>query len=120
MTPTLTPTLAPTQALALAMWLLFLRNETMLGGTNGLTDFKSLLGFELTQPATKRGLYITTCAALLGTYYLCRYMVHSKVGKLLVAIRDGEHRLRFIGYQITRYKISICIFLPIILITKNT
>ena len=96
-----------TQALALAMWLLFLRNETMLGGTNGLTDFKSLLGFELTQTSTKRGLYITTCAALLGTYYLCRYMVHSKVGKLLVAIRDGEHRLRFIGYQITRYKIFV-------------
>ena len=95
------------QALALAMWLLFLRNETMLGGTNGLTDFKTLLGFELADPGTKRGLYIAACTALLGAYYLCRYMVDSKLGKLLVAIRDGEHRLRFIGYRITRYKLFV-------------
>ncbi|MDE2732851.1 MAG: urea ABC transporter permease subunit UrtC [Gemmatimonadota bacterium] len=96
-----------TQALALAMWLLFLRNETMLGGTNGLTDFKTLLGFELAEPATKRGLYVVACAALVGAYYLCRYIVGSKLGKLLVAIRDSEHRLRFIGYHITRYKLFV-------------
>ena len=96
-----------TQALALAMWLLFLRNETMLGGTNGLTDFKTLLGFELSDPASKRALYIVACSALLGSYYLCRYIINSKLGKLLMAIRDGEHRLRFIGYHITRYKLFV-------------
>ena len=96
-----------TQALALAMWLLFLRNETMLGGTNGLTDFKTLLGFPLADPATKRSLYAAACAALLGAYYLCRYIVGSKLGKLLMAVRDGEHRLRFIGYHITRYKLFV-------------
>jgi urea transport system permease protein len=93
-----------TQAFALAMWLVFLRNETMLGGTNGLTDFKILMGLDLTETATKRGLYVTACTALLGAYYLCRFLIHSKLGKLLVAIRDGENRLRFIGYQITHYK----------------
>ncbi len=96
-----------TQALALAMWLMFLRNETMLGGTNGLTDFKTLLGFELSDPATKRGLYAVACVALLGAYYLCRFIVGSKLGKVLVAVRDGEHRLRFIGYQITHYKLFV-------------
>ena len=79
----------------------------MLGGTNGLTDFKTLLGFELAEPATKRGLYVVACAALVGAYYLCRYIVGSKLGKLLVAIRDSEHRLRFIGYHITRYKLFV-------------
>lgn len=96
-----------TQALALAMWLIFLRNETMLGGTNGLTDFKTLLGFDLSNPATKRGLYITAFCVLFGAYYLSRYITHSKLGRILVAIRDGEMRLRFIGYPITHYKVFI-------------
>lgn len=96
-----------TQALALAMWLLFLRNETMLGGTNGLTDFKTLLGFELRDPATKRGLYIAAFLALVGAYFLCRFITQSKLGKILIAIRDGEHRLRFIGYRITYFKMFV-------------
>jgi urea transport system permease protein len=95
------------QALALAMWLIFLRNETMLGGTNGLTDFKTLLGFELSDPASKRGLYIAAFFTLFGTYYLCRAIVQSKLGRLLIAIRDGEHRLRFIGYNVASYKVFI-------------
>lgn len=94
-----------TQALALAMWLIFLRNETMLGGTNGLTDFKTLLGFELSNPATKRGLYIVAAIALVGAYFLSRYIVKSKLGKVLVAIRDSELRLRFTGFPVTRYKL---------------
>ena len=50
---------------------------------------------------------MTACCALLGAYYLCRFLVRSKLGKLLLAIRDGENRLRFIGYQITHYKIFV-------------
>jgi urea transport system permease protein len=96
-----------TQALALAMWLIFLRNETMLGGTNGLTDFKTLLGFELSDPSTKRGLYIAAFITLFGAYYFCRFITRSKLGRILVAIRDGEMRLRFIGYPITHYKVFI-------------
>ncbi|MBW8887332.1 MAG: urea ABC transporter permease subunit UrtC [Fibrobacteres bacterium] len=94
-----------TQALALAMWLIFLRNETMLGGTNGLTDFKTLLGLELARPGVKRGLYMLTAAALIVSYFAARYLVSSKAGKVLVAIRDSEHRLRFTGFPVTRYKL---------------
>jgi urea transport system permease protein len=94
-----------TQALALATWLIFLRNETMLGGTNGLTDFKTLLGFNLGTPATKRGLYVFTAIVLALAYFGARYLVDSKLGKVLVAIRDSEHRLRFTGFPVARYKL---------------
>jgi urea transport system permease protein len=94
-----------TQALALAMWLIFLRNETMLGGTNGLTDFKTLLGFDLSHASVKRGLYMVTAVVLVAAYFAARYMVGSKLGKVLVAIRDSEHRLRFTGFPVTRYKL---------------
>jgi urea transport system permease protein len=93
-----------TQALALGLWLIFLRNETMLGGTNGLTDFKTLLGFELARPGVKRGLYLLTAIALVAAYFAARYLVASKAGKVMVAIRDSEHRLRFTGFPVTRYK----------------
>lgn len=96
-----------TQALALAMWLIFLRNETMLGGTNGLTDFKTILGFDLSDPASKRGLYVIAFFTLFAMYYLCRAIVNSKLGRLLIAIRDGENRVRFIGYNVTSYKVFI-------------
>jgi urea transport system permease protein len=99
-----------TQALALAMWLIFLRNETMLGGTNGLTDFKTLLGMNLAEPASKRGLYILTAVVLAAAYFGARYMVGSKLGKVLVAIRDSEHRLRFTGFPVMRYKLfAFCV-----------
>jgi len=96
-----------TQALALAVWLVFLRNETMLGGTNGLTDFKTLLGFDLAEPSTKRGLYMLSSMVLLAAYLGSRFIVQSKLGKLLLAIRDGEHRLRFIGYRIVHFKLFV-------------
>ncbi len=96
-----------TQALALGVWLIFLRNETMLGGTNGLTDFKTLLGFELADPASKRGLYIVAFVTLFVSYFLCRFMVKSKLGRVLIAVRDSEHRLRFIGYRVMSYKVFV-------------
>jgi urea transport system permease protein len=96
-----------TQALALATWLIFLRNETMLGGTNGLTDFKTLLGFELAQPSTKRLLYVAAAATLAAAYFGSRALVGSKLGKILVAIRDSEQRVRFTGFSVARYKVFI-------------
>jgi urea transport system permease protein len=99
-----------TQALAFAMWLIFLRNETMLGGTNGLTDFKTLLGFELSNPDVKLGLYIITFAMLLLAYFLCKKIIDSKLGKVLIAVRDSEHRLRYTGYSVTGYKLFIFVF----------
>jgi urea transport system permease protein len=96
-----------TQALALAMWLIFLRNETRLGGTNGLTDFKTLLGFPLREPPTRFGLYLVTAVVLVAAYFACRFLLQSKFGKTLVAIRDSETRVRFTGIPVVRYKVFI-------------
>lgn len=95
------------QALALAMWLVFLRNETRLGGTNGLTDFKTLLGFPLREPGTRLGLYLVTALVVVGAYFAARWLVGSKFGKTLVAIRDSETRVRFTGIPVARYKVFI-------------
>ena len=96
-----------TQALAFAAWLVFNRNETRLGGTNGLTDFKQLLGFRLSDPSTQRGLYILTVLALAASYMLCRYIVASRAGKVLIAIRDSESRVTFSGYTPWMYKLFV-------------
>ena len=96
-----------TQALAFAAWLVFNRNETRLGGTNGLTDFKQLLGFRLSDPSTQRGLYIMTVLALAASYMLCRWIVSSRAGNVLIAIRDSESRVTFSGYTPWMYKLFV-------------
>ncbi len=96
-----------TQALAFAAWLVFNRNETRLGGTNGLTDFKQLLGFRLSDPSTQRGLYILTVLALAVSYLLCRWIVASRAGNVLIAIRDSESRVTFSGYTPWVYKLFV-------------
>ncbi len=96
-----------TQAIAFAVWLMVNRNEMKLGGTNGLTDFKSLLGFPLREPATQRALYVCTAAALLAAFLLSRWLVASKAGLILQAIRDNERRVEFLGYAVTGYKIFV-------------
>lgn len=96
-----------TQALAYAAWLVFNRNETRLGGTNGLTDFKQLLGFRLSDPSTQRGLYMLTVVALCAAYLLCRWIVASRAGKVLIAIRDSESRVTFSGYTPWMYKLFV-------------
>lgn len=96
-----------TQALAFAAWLVFNRNETRLGGTNGLTDFKQVLGFRLADPATQRGLYLLTALALCAAYLLCRAIVASRAGKVLIAIRDSESRVTFSGYTPWVYKLFV-------------
>lgn len=96
-----------TQALAFAAWLVFNRNETRLGGTNGLTDFKQVLGFRLSDPSTQVGLYILTVLALGASYLLCRWIVASRAGKVLIAIRDSEQRVTFSGYTPWVYKLFV-------------
>lgn len=96
-----------TQAVALSAWLVFNRNETNLGGTNGLTDFKQILGFRLSEPGTQRFLYVVTVLALGGAYFLCRWIVQSRTGKVLVAIRDSEQRVLFSGYSPWTYKLFV-------------
>lgn len=96
-----------TQALTYAMMLLFFRNNTGFGGNNGLTDFKRLLGFSLQEPATKLGLYLLSIFLVLLVYLGCRYLVVSKLGRILMAIRDAESRLMFCGYDPRSYKLFL-------------
>jgi urea transport system permease protein len=96
-----------TQALTFAMMLLMFRNETGFGGNNGLTDFKRILGYSLQEPKTKLVLYVCSAAALSLGYLVCRFIVCSKAGRVLQAIRDQESRIRFAGYDPTRYKLFV-------------
>lgn len=96
-----------TQAIAFATWLMFNRNEMNLGGTNGLTDFKSILGFSLSAPNTQWTMYMLTAFLLIVCYLGCRWLTGSKIGLIMTAIRDQEPRLRFLGYPIAQYKIFI-------------
>jgi urea transport system permease protein len=96
-----------TQAIAFAVWLMVNRNEMKLGGTNGLTDFKSMLGFSLGRPTTLRGLYVLTAVLLVAAFLLSRWLVRSKTGLVLQAIRDNERRLEFLGYNTASFKIFV-------------
>jgi len=94
-----------TQALTFALMLAFFRNDMGFGGNNGLTDFKELLGFDLQAKSTRIGLYVASVLALGGAFLLCRFVVASKLGRVLLAIRDAESRVRFLGYSTTSAKL---------------
>jgi urea transport system permease protein len=88
-----------TQATTVAVALIFRRNETRLCGTNGLTNFETIAGFDLRAPGTKLALYFLTVFTLIVVYVVCRGITRSRLGRLLLAVRDNESRLRFAGYQ---------------------
>ncbi|HEV2431808.1 MAG TPA: urea ABC transporter permease subunit UrtC [Burkholderiales bacterium] len=96
-----------TQALTFAAMLLFFRNNTGFGGNNGFTDFKRILGFSITAPETRMGLFVITAAVLMGTFFLARWIVASKFGRVLEAVRDAEPRVMFCGYNTVHYKVAI-------------
>jgi urea transport system permease protein len=96
-----------TQALALVAWLVFNRNDTNLGGTNGLTDFKQVIGFRLSEPGTQRVLYIITVLCLGASYLFCQWIIRSRAGRVLVAVRDSEKRVVFSGYTPANYKLFV-------------
>jgi urea transport system permease protein len=94
-----------TQALTYALMLAFFRNDMGFGGNNGFTDFKDILGFDLQAPATRTTLFLVTALALGGCYLLCRFIIASRAGRVIQAIRDAENRTRFIGYRVESYKL---------------
>lgn len=96
-----------TQALTFAAMLLFFQNATGFGGNNGLTDFKRILGWPLAAVQTKVLLYSITAGTLIGTYLLCRFIVTSKLGRVMTALRDAELKTRFCGYESTNYKLFV-------------
>jgi urea transport system permease protein len=96
-----------TQALTFALMLAFFRNDMGFGGNNGLTDFKELLGFDLKAPGTRAALFVLSAAALAGGYLLSRWVVRSRAGHVLIAVRDAESRSRFLGYRVEHYKLAV-------------
>jgi len=96
-----------TQALTFALMLGFFRNNFGFGGNNGLTDFKDILGFNVQAPGTRAALFIISALALMLGFVICRVIVSSKFGKVLVAIRDAEARTRFLGYRVEAYKLFV-------------
>lgn len=96
-----------TQALTFALMLALFRNEMGFGGNNGLTDFKDLLGFDLQSDVMRSGLFAVTALALLGSYVFCRWLLATRFGSVVMALRDAESRVRFLGYPVAGFKLAI-------------
>src|SRR5271168_2860050 len=96
-----------TQALTYALLLAFFRNDMGFGGNNGMTDFKDILGFPLNRESTRCALLVITAAFLCVQFLVARYLVMSRFGKVLIAVRDTESRTRFLGYRPESYKLVV-------------
>jgi urea transport system permease protein len=96
-----------TQAMTYALMLGFFRNNFGFGGNNGLTDFKDILGFNVQAETTRNALFAISCVAIMVAFLVCRALITSKFGKVLIAIRDAEARARFLGYRVESYKVLV-------------
>ncbi|MEQ9347714.1 MAG: urea ABC transporter permease subunit UrtC [Thalassospira sp.] len=96
-----------TQAMTYALLLAFFRNDMGFGGNNGLTDFKDILGYSLQSDGTRSGLFVASCVFLGICYIVARGITQSRLGKVLIAIRDAESRVRFTGYRVEYYKLFV-------------
>jgi urea transport system permease protein len=103
-----------TQALTYALMLAFFRNDMGFGGNNGFTDFKDILGYDLQAEGTRVALFVCTALALMLSYVLCRYVVASRAGRVIVAVRDAESRARFLGYRVEFYKLWVFVLSAIL------
>lgn len=103
-----------TQALTYGAALMFFRNDLIMGGNNGFTDFKFILGADVREAGTQRGLFIATAILLVGVYLGCRWLTQTKFGLVQQAIRDGENRVLFSGYPVARYKLFVFVLSAVI------
>jgi urea transport system permease protein len=103
-----------TQALTYGAALLFFRNELLMGGNNGFTDFRTLLGADLRIASTQRALYICTALLLVAVVGACKWLTLSRFGLIQRAIRDSENRVLFSGYATANYKLFIFVFSAVI------
>lgn len=99
-----------TQALTYALMLAFFRNEMGFGGNNGLTDFKDLLGFSLQTDGMRVTLFAVTALLLGLAYVTSRYVMQSRLGRVILGVRDSEARARFLGYRTERYKVWLFVY----------
>ncbi|MDP4157349.1 MAG: urea ABC transporter permease subunit UrtC [Bacillota bacterium] len=95
------------QALAVIVVTLFIGKQDLTGGTNGLTGFTTILGHSLVSPKTQTAIYFITVLMLAFSFFICKKLVSGRLGKVLIGIRDGENRLRFMGYDSSIYKTFI-------------
>jgi urea transport system permease protein len=102
------------QALTYAACLMFFRNNFTFGGNNGLTDFKTVVGYDVNAPGTKRALYMCSVALLLLTYLFCRWLTSTKFGLIQRAIRDSENRVLFSGYATADFKLFVFVTAAVI------
>jgi urea transport system permease protein len=98
------------QALALAMSIFFVGQQPYTGGTNGVTNFRGFFGISTRNPVMVRSMYLITLTILGLIIVLIYKLLRTRAGKVLVAIRDGENRLRFLGYNPTDYKLAVYTF----------
>jgi len=96
-----------TQAMTYALLLAFFRNDMGFGGNNGLTDFKDVLGFDLRSDGMRATLFFLSAIAVVMGYLVCRFIVDSRLGRVIIAIRDAESRARFLGYRVEYYKLFV-------------
>ena len=96
-----------TQALTYALLLAFFRNDMGFGGNNGMTDFKDILGFSVQSDGTRSALLVISALFLCVQYLVARFVVRSRFGKVLIAVRDTESRTRFLGYRPESYKLVV-------------
>ena len=96
-----------TQALTYALLLAFFRNDMGFGGNNGMTDFKDILGFSVQADSTRSALLVLSALFLCGQFLVARFVVESRFGKVLIAVRDTESRTRFLGYRPEAYKLVV-------------
>jgi urea transport system permease protein len=103
-----------TQALTYALMLAFFRNDMGFGGNNGFTDFKDILGFPLEAERTRVVLVVLSAGALAAAYVGCRWLLRSRAGRVIQAVRDAESRTRFLGYPVESYKLWVFVLSAII------
>jgi urea transport system permease protein len=103
-----------TQALTYALMLAFFRNEMGFGGNNGLTDFKEIAGFELSADSSRVGLFVITAVILAAVFVSSQLIMRSRLGRVLVSIRDSEARARFLGYRTDHFKVWLFVYSALI------
>ncbi|MEM9079505.1 MAG: urea ABC transporter permease subunit UrtC [Verrucomicrobiota bacterium] len=96
-----------TQSMVACTWFFIVGNQGLFGGINGMTDLKTLNGWDIRTEGAQRTLYFVTCFCLIACILLCRFVLSSRLGRVLVAQRDKEERVRFSGYNLTAFRVFI-------------
>ncbi|XGV87502.1 MAG: urea ABC transporter permease subunit UrtC [Limnothrix sp. BL-A-16] len=96
-----------TQAATIVFFNFFNGQQKLINGTNGLTNFGQFLGFDISSPGTQKIIYFITLGGLVVAYLVCRWLISGRFGRLLIAIRDDEPRVRFSGYNPTGFKVVV-------------